>query len=40
MRFKSERENVKNSKNNSLDWEMMVGGLLALKMMTALLNGR
>lgn len=40
MRLESERENVKNSKNSSLDWEMMVGGLLALKMMTALLNGR
>lgn len=40
MRVESDRENVKTSKNNSLDWEMMVGGLLALKMMTALLNGR
>lgn len=39
MRLEQDRENVENSKNNDLDWEMMAGGVLAQKTITVLLNG-
>lgn len=39
MRLEQDRENVENSKNNNLDWEMVAGGVLAQKAIAVLLNG-